>query len=347
MRSTSGLVRSVLGTVRRHAQLIIGLLITAASLVYLWRGINVAELWSSFRQGDYLYLVPALVLLLGISFARATRWHILIGETAGLGVRRLYDIVNIGYLFNNVLPAKAGEVVRAYLVGRIIPGGVGRAASTLVVERLLDVLTLVVLTVVLMPIVALPAWVRSAGLIFGAIAFAGTAALVVLAHYRSRGLDWVWRIVGRVPLVGHPKVKQALASLLEGFLVLTDGRVLRGVALWSVLIWLGYAVFNYVLMHVFRLSLPFSAAATVLCATGFSMVVPSSPGAVGPFEAAAVLALSVFGLAESPATAYAFGLHGFTNITLIVLGLLGLRTEGVSFARLRSGAIETPTDSAE
>lgn len=339
MQSRASVLGSVMGGVRRHFRLLLGLAISAASLFYLFRSVDFVHLWETFRQANYLYLLPAALLLVAINIARAVRWRLLIGDEPALDLRRLFAIVNIGYLFNNVLPAKAGEVVRAYLVGRVVRGGVGRAASTLVVERLLDVLTLVVLMLVLMPLVTLPAWLRNAGLTFGALAIGGSVALVVLARFGKRGLDWVWRIVGRMPVVGHPKMKEALAGLLEGFRVLTDWRVLGGVAIWSALVWLGYAVFNYVLMLAFRLSLPFSAAATVLCATGFSMVVPSSPGAVGPFEAAAVLALSLFGLPESPASAYAFGLHGFTNITLILYGLVGLRREGLSFSRLRSGAL--------
>ncbi len=339
MPTVSEMWSKAIDVVRRQSRLIVGLLVSVASLYYLLRGVHLADLWASFRQGEYLYLLPALALLVAVNLARAARWRILVGDEPGLGLRRLFDIVNIGYLFNNVLPAKAGEVVRAYLVGRVVPGGIGRAASTLVVERLLDVLTLVALMLGLMPVVALPVWVRNAGLTFGAVAVGGAVVLLVLAWFGQRGLDWVWRLVGRLPLVGHPKVREALAGLLDGFRVLTDWRVLGGVAVWSAAIWLGYALFNYVLMQVFRMTQPFAAAATVLCATGFSMVLPSSPGAVGPFEYAAVLALSVYGLAESPASAYAFGLHGFTNITLIVFGLFGLRREGLTFAHLRSGAI--------
>ena len=339
MQARTGAVSRMAGWVRAHWRLLLGLAVSAASLYYLLRTVDPTHLWETFRRANYLYFLPAALLLVGINIARALRWRILIGPEPALGLRRLFSFVNIGYLFNNVLPAKAGEVVRAYLVGRVVRGGVGRAASTLVVERLLDLLTVVVLMVLLMPLVALPPWLRNAGWTFGALAVGGSVGLVVLARVGPRGLDWVWRFIGRLPLVGHPRVKEAVAGLLEGFAVLTDLRVLGGVALWSAVVWLGYAVFNYGLMLAFHLRLPFAAAATVLCATGFSMVVPSSPGAVGPFEAAAVLALSLFGVAESPATAYAFGLHWFTNITLILYGLVGLRQEGVSFAHLRAGAL--------
>jgi uncharacterized membrane protein YbhN (UPF0104 family) len=81
--------------------------------------------------------------------------------------------------------------------------------------------------------------------------------------------------------------------------------------------------------------LPFSAAALVLCATGFSMVLPSSPGAMGVFEWAAVQALSVYGVDQTSAFGYALGLHAFTNISLILFGLLGLMREGLSYRHIR------------
>lgn len=324
---------------RRHLRILLGLAVSAVSLYYLLTAVELPKLWETFRQGNYLYLIPALGLLVLTNLARAVRWRILIGQEPELPVRRLFGIVNIGYLFNNVLPAKAGEVVRAYLVGRVVTGGIGQAASTLVVERLLDVLTLVVLLGIILPFVELPAWVARAGLLFGAVSLGGALALVILARYGERGLDLVWRYVGRLPVVGHPKVRSLVANVVGGFGVLTEGRVLAAVAFWSGAIWLGYAVFNYVLMAVFSMALPFVAAATVLCATGFSMVLPSSPGAVGPFEYAAVLALSVFGVAQSPASAYAFGLHIYTNVVLIVLGLVGLYREGLSFSGIRREAV--------
>jgi glycosyltransferase 2 family protein len=342
------MVRRGASLLRRHLRVIVGLLVTAVSLYYVLRIVEPARLWETFRQGNYLYIIPALVVLALVSWARAIRWRILFPPERDITVKRLFGIVNIGYLFNNVLPAKAGEVVRAYLVGRIVSGGIGQSASTLLIERLMDVLSVAVLLLVLLPFVALPAWVTRGGILFGGAALGGTAALIVLSRYGERGLDFVWRFAGRLPLVGHPKVWGMLSSLLAGFRVLTVGRLLAGVAFWSGAIWLGYWTLNYIFMATFRLDLPPVAAAVVLCATGFSMVVPSSPGAIGPFQYAAVLALSVFGLDESTASAYAFGLQGFTNITLIVFGLIGLRSEGVTFSGMRERvATEQPVELEE
>ncbi len=324
--------------VRRRYRVLIGVVISVACIYYLLSRVDLARLWAVFRDGNYLYLLPALVLLVLINWARTVRWRILIGPESP-SQSRLFDIVNIGYLLNNLLPAKAGEVARVYLVGRILPGGYGRAASTLLVERLLDVMAVVTLLAILMPFVAVPEWVRSAGLLFGLLALAGFAVLIVLSRLGDRAVDWLWRFLGRVPVLGTAGFRDAVENLFTGLRVLAVWRVVLGSLLWTAVVWLGYAVFNYVIIQVFpALDVPFSSAALVLCATGLSMVVPSTPGAVGPFETAAVLALSVFGVEESSALAYALGLHMFTNISLIAFGLVGLVREGVTIGGVREGS---------
>jgi hypothetical protein len=183
---------------------------------------------------------------------------------------------------------------------------------------------------------------------------AGAVTLLVLSRLGERGVDWVWRFVGRIPLIGHPRVKAMLQNLLAGFRVLSEARVLPGILLGSAMVWCGYALFNYVLLAAFRMAplpfstppgeqaLPFSATVLVLCATGFGMVLPSSPGAVGVFEWAAVQALLVYGVDQSRAFGYALGLHLFTNVVLILLGLLGLFVEGLSYADIRRSVADIP-----
>lgn len=325
---------------KRALRLLAGILISVICFYFAIRGIDFASLWQVYREANYLLLIPAALLLVLINGVRAYRWRLLMYPDHHRPLRRLFSLVNIGYLFNNVLPAKAGELVRGYLAGRMLPGGIGQAFSTLVVERLLDVFSAVVILVLLIPFVALPSWATRAGLLLGGVSVGGVLALLVLARFGEQGIAWVWRFVGRVPVLGHPKLRRALSSLVDGFRVLTVWKLLPGIAISSALIWGGYAAFNYMFVFVFGLpELPFAAACFVLVATAFSMVVPSSPGAVGVFEGAAMVALSLWGLEQSRAFGYVFGFHIFTNIVMIVLGALALLWEGLSYAEV-SGVLK-------
>lgn len=327
---------TILRFVKLRWRLILGIGVSVLCLYLVVRGIDWSKLWSVYSTANYWFLLPAVLVILGCSYARARRWKLLIGPAERISITRLFHIVNIGYLFNNLLPAKVGELVRAYLVGRSIKGGFAKALSTLIVERLLDVLCVVILLVILIPFVALPAWATRAGLVFGAIAILGMTMLVVLARFGERGLNWLWGFLGRLPLIGKPRVRGWLANLIAGLKPLTELRLVPGIALWSVVLWFGYALLNYTLLAAFRMtgSVSFALSSFALCATGFGMIVPSSPGAMGVFEGAVVLAFGLYGVDSSQAFAYAFGLHMFTNLGLIVLGLIGLRAESLSFGQV-------------
>ncbi len=331
-------VKAVIHFIKTHWRLLVGIGISVLSLYLLLRNTDWSELWRVFSTANYWWLIPALLILLSTSYSRARRWKLLIASAEPITVTRLFHVVNIGYLFNNTLPAKVGELVRAYLVGRTVEGGFARALSTLIVERLLDVLCVVILLVILLPFITLPDWAARGGLIFGAIAIVGMAVLIVLAYKGERGLDWLWRFLGKAPVIGKPAVRSWLSSLLVGLKPLTQTRLAPGIILWSVALWLGYALLNYVMLAAFHMTgqVSFAVSAFVLVATGFGMIVPSSPGAMGVFEAAVVLALGLYGVGNSQAFAYGFGLHMFTNLGLIVLGIIGLRSESLSFRQVSS-----------
>lgn len=321
----------------RQLRLIVGIAFSLLFLYFALRKIEWTQLWESLLDANYLYLIPGLLLLIAINWVRAYRWRLLMHPDTHLPLTRIFRIVNIGYFFNNILPAKAGEVVRGYLIGNMLSGGIGQALSTLLIERLLDVLAVVVFLLILIPSVNLPAQATQGALLFGAVAIGGTIVLLVLSRFGGRGVDWVWRFVGRIPLIGHPKVEAATRNLIEGLGVLTIGKLLPGILVGSVLIWVGYALFNYVILLAFDelAHLPFSAVVFVLCATGLSMIVPSSPGAIGVFEWAAIQALLFYGVSQDLAAGYAFVLHIFTLVSMIIFGLIGLVREGLSYAQVR------------
>ncbi len=324
----------------------------ALSLLFLYlamRGVDWPRLWDLFRTGNYAYLPLVFLLIAVIGGVRSVRWHLLMERDPGLTLADIFHLVNIGYMFNNILPAKAGEAVRGYLAGRKLARGLGQAVSTLLIERLLDVLAVVVLLAGLLPYIALPDWAVRGGLLLGAGSIAGMVALLVVARIGERAVDWLWRYVGRVPLIGHPKLKIGLLNLANGFAVLAHPRRLAPVLLTTAGVWLGYATMNWLMLYVFGMEgLGWGAAALVLCFTGLSMVVPSSPGAIGPFEWAGIQALALFAVEQSDAFGYTLGLHMFTNLTLIVLGLVGLVAQGISYGRITeamAGAGAAPDDS--
>jgi len=324
------------GSDRRKVRLGMGILLSLVFLYLAVRGIDWAELVRLFRDAEYSYLVLALAIIAFLSWVRGLRWHYLVRRDPGIDVPTLFHLMNIGYFFNNTLPAKAGEFVRGYLAGRKLTGGYGQAASSVLIGALLDALSMIVILLILLPIVAVPEWIRRVGVLFGALALFGLAVLLVAARRGARGVEWLWSYLGRLPLVGRPAVRAAFEELVSGFSVLIELRYLVPVLLTTCVVWIVSAGLNYVMMLVFHMEgLPFTAAVMVLCATGFSMMVPSSPGAVGVFEWAGMQGLLIFGVDQSAAFGYMLGLHLLTNLTLILLGVIGMITQGISYSHVR------------
>ncbi|MGI6367778.1 MAG: lysylphosphatidylglycerol synthase transmembrane domain-containing protein [Anaerolineae bacterium] len=321
---------------RRKLRVAAGVLISLIFLYLSVRGIDWAAFVRLFRGASYGWLVLAAAMITGLSWLRGLRWHYLVRKDAGITVRALFHLMNIGYFFSNTLPAKAGEFIRGYLAGRHMQGGYGRAASSVLIGALLDALSMIVMLAALLPILDMPEWIQRGGMVFGAAAIAGTVVLLIIAWRGQQALERLWATVERLPVVGTPGVKRAFTQLIDGFGVLLERRYLVPILLTTVAIWAISAVLNYVMMLVFGMgNLPFTAAVMVLCATGFSMMVPSSPGAVGVFEWAGVQGLLLFAVEQSAAFGYMLGLHLFTNLTLIVLGIIGMVNQGVTYAQVR------------
>jgi uncharacterized membrane protein YbhN (UPF0104 family) len=131
-------------------------------------------------------------------------------------------------------------------------------------------------------------------------------------------------------------LRRLLASAVDGLAALGSWRRAVGVLAWSLAIWLGTALQFYAVMQAMRLQLPLTAALTVLCLTSLGMVVPSSPGYVGVFEYITVVALSLFAVGREAALGYALVLHALSYVSLAILGLAALWSEGYSYARLRA-----------
>jgi len=318
----------------------IGIAISLICLALALRGVDLEGLAQALKSVRWTYLVLAFGFIVGAGWLRALRWRQLFYPNTDLPLPTLFSIINIGYLFINVLPIRAGEVIRAYLAGELLGTGAPRAFSTIILEKVLDVLTMVLLLLGLAPFVPLPPWVMRAGLLAGAGAAVLTVVMFVVALNRERGVRVGAWLGHWLPERFRGKFLTAWASLIDGFSVLREpGQVVR-VGLLSVAVWTGSAMVGYSVLVGFGLPVPASAALLVLCTTALGMVVPSSPGYIGVYEYLVVLALSLFGVDKEAAFSYALVLHGVSYLGLSLLGVWGLSRESLSFGDVRGRAHE-------
>lgn len=269
---------------------------------------------------------------LGALLARAARWSWLFppgaappGVTAG---------ILIGYMANNVLPLRAGEVVRVFVVTRRWRSA-GRSdalwlvVATLIVERVLDSLAVVGILAGLVLLVPVPTTLQWAAAVLLAIDVAGVAILAAAAVAPVRMRALVVRLTGR-----WPRLERFALHVFEQALAGLDGIRARKhwvpLAVWTALVWILPALSAWTALRAMHLDLPFLAGWAVVAFVGLGISVPSAPGYVGVFHAAAVLAVEAFGVPRAEALGYAILFHASQFVPVTLVGWLALLREGVS-----------------
>jgi uncharacterized protein (TIRG00374 family) len=320
---------------KRQWKLWVGLVVSVAALVLALLGMDVRRVMETLAQAKYVYLIPAAAWMLAYLVARAVRWRLLLGPRVGLA--RCFWVTNVGYLVSNVLPFRLGDPARAVVIGRGGKVSTAAALSTVVVERVLDMLMVVALLAGVTPFVSGVGSAVGAGLVAGGAALAALAVLLFLAFRPDWGRRAVRQVLGWVPRLDGERWAEAFDGLIEGLAPLRSGR--RGLALlaWSVVTWACVVAYYWALMRAFLPHPPALAAPFLVCVLGLGMAVPSSPGAVGVFHAVARYGLTVpFGVPTDQAVTVAFAIHTFQYVAVCLLGLVGLARESLSLGWLRA-----------
>jgi uncharacterized protein (TIRG00374 family) len=268
-------------------------------------------------------------------WVRGRRWWYLFPP--GSEPPPLTPAMMIGYMANNVLPLRAGEVVRIYVVARRwrVSGAEGSihpfwtTLATLVVERVLDSLAVVLILASLVLITPVPRFLQVAALVVLAIDLLGIGVLVALVAAPDACARLVDRLAGR-----WPGLQRRLQNIFQTFVHGLDGIRAPAHALplvaWTVLVWLVPALAAWTMLWAMDLRLPFIAGWAVLAFVGLGVSIPSAPGYVGVFHAAVVLAVALFGVSQSAGAGYALIFHASQILPVILLGWLYLVREQVS-----------------
>ncbi|HET7768103.1 MAG TPA: lysylphosphatidylglycerol synthase transmembrane domain-containing protein [Chloroflexota bacterium] len=301
--------------------LAIGLLVSAVCIWLLLRTIDPAGVAEALGSADPGWLGLAL-LSIAASFAlRCWRWQLFFLPADRVGFWAAFAPTMIGYMLNTVLPGRVGELARAALVSRTEGVSTARALGTILVEKIVDVLVLLLIIGGLTAVLPLPPEATAAGLT-AAVLFGGVAVLFfVMSQVRGQVVAWAERRLDHLPLLGRVK-PSALADLVLG--AADSLRVPHLLALQLVLAALMWVVAYgtiYAITRAFGMDVPWSAPALVLAMTNLGMTVPSAPGYVGVYHYIATLALRPFGVDEEVAAAFAITLHAVSFGSMLVIGV--------------------------
>jgi uncharacterized membrane protein YbhN (UPF0104 family) len=314
--------------------------------VFVWlslRHVDLGRAGHALATADWWWVVPAVLLLVPGTWLRALRWQALFDPRTRPPFAPVLHAMLIGLLFNAILPARAGEAARILALWREAGTSRVETLATAVAERVYDVFALLVLLFCLEPFVPQVSWLGKA-----AVAAAGLAALIaatafVLARWQEAPLLWLFR---RVPLLRGERWDRGAANLVHGLASFRRPAIAARAFALTVASWLVLGATAWLLLYAFHFHLGYGAGLLATIASALVLVVPAAPGGVGQIEAAAIVALSVFGVDRSPALSYGIVLHAVNLLPYLAAGYLALQLHA-SAVRRRRGSEPLPANAPE
>lgn len=320
----------------------------ALSAVLLWwtlRDVSLTVVWSELQRSNLgLFLIAACLGTI-IFPIRAARWRTILSPIADVPMGPLWRSTAIGMMVNNVIPARAGEIARAFALTRETRIPFSSALASLAVDRVFDGLTVLLLAAVAMLDPAFPSsatiagqplssWAAGSGIIV-IIAMGGLYSLVFFPAFLVRLFELFARKVA--PAI-EEKGRTALYSFSQGLSVLRNPGHFFAVLAWALLHWLVNALAFWVGMKAVGIDVPYSAVLFIQALIALGVAVPSAPGFFGLFEKLAVMSLALFAVGAPAATSWAIGYHILSFIPITVIGAFYFFRLGLHFREIQSSA---------
>lgn len=328
---------------RFWAAIAVGVLLIALFLL----ATDPSEIADAFEDANYWYIAPAVVVLFLSFFLRCYRWSILMRPVAAISPRRLFSYSIIGYMANNLLPARAGEVVRAYILGERERVSTMGTLGAIAVERLFDGCVLVLMLLTAGAVVGLGDTSLRAIAIAGAALFSvALVAFYWLTFREERAYRLADYLLVRLPQGLAGRLRPHVNSVIGALRSVHDWRSVLLVAFFSLLGWTVEAGAYAIVGLAFGIEIGFAHYVLLLAAANLAIIIPTFFGGTGPFEWAAKLVMVNAGLAGGLAAAYAIVAHAVVVAPATVVGLILLWTFGIPIARLgriRSESLEERT----
>jgi len=332
-------------------RLLAGLALGVALLFFFFRGVDAEQLGSALRQAHPLLLGGVVLSSLATYLIRSWRWGELLRPVVAVRFRHLVSATFDGFMAGLLIP-RAGEVVRPYLVGRRYGVRVTAAFASIILERLVDLVTVLLLFALYLYVLPTPAaqtqgdlmrLIKLGGGLTGLAALAVAAVLVGFHVHADRTVGLLDRLLFKLPEKIAAPISRGLRSFAEGLAVLRASPAhLARIFGQSLLLWLAISAGAFWSYRAFDVPLPFHASFLLLAFLTVGVAIPT-PGMVGGFHEAYRLAMTqVFGVAAGPAVAAGLAMHFFTNLPVLLIGLALLGGEGLTLGKVTEMSEKTP-----
>ena len=312
------------------------------SVLFIWlavRGLKLQEFWEAVKQANYWWLLPGIAVYFVGVWVRAWRWHYLLGPIKKIPTATMFPITTIGYMGNNVYPARAGEVLRAIILKRKEGVSVSASLATIIVERIFD--GVVMLAFVFVNLRELAKLTGSSGFVgniqqvavIGTGVFLGALIVFLLAamfpHTAMKVGLW---FIHFLPERFHARLIGLANRFLDGLASLRSPWNVLMVFFTSVIIWLLETGKYWFVMHAFDFKVPFFVLMLMNGIVNLATTIPSAPGYIGTFDAPGIAVLTAYGIDHATATGYTLTLHVALWLPITALGAYYLAREGIQWS---------------
>jgi glycosyltransferase 2 family protein len=306
---------------RRYVQLLIGLLVSAFFIYLVLPSLHLSDVWQSLQDANYWWLAPGVAVYFVGLWARTWRWHYMLRHLKPVSLRRLFPVVCIGYFGNNIYPARAGEVIRSYVLMRKEDIPLASSLATVIIERIFDGLVMLLFVFLALPFAPLPVNFRNLVVVLTVLLLLATAIFIWMAvnpNYLTQFYSWMASrlLPGRIRIRTdeiYRRFMHGLQSLASPFDVLM-------IFATSVVVWLMETVKYWFVMHAFPFEVSFLVLMLMNGLVNLATTLPSAPGYVGTFHWAGIETLIAFGVNRDIAASYNITLHAALWIPVTALG---------------------------
>ena len=321
------------------------------SLLFLYlaiRGLDLESVWGTIQSISFFWFLPGLLCYFAGVIVRSVRWSALYKGNYTFSPFQLFPSICIGYLGNNVFPARAGEFLRAYHIKEKFSIPFTTSLASIIVERIFDGLVMLIFILVGLPnfvshlqdqsLTGLVQWILMGGSIIFVLAFIIVIFSAIFPHRSKKILDFIF--LKLLPAKWHEKYQSILNRFFEGLNALkSPSQVLKVLAL-SILVWLFETGLYWSTQKAFGLNLPFSSFLLLNGALNILSTIPSAPGYIGVFDAPGIAILTAMGVSSEIAAAYILTLHAALWLPITVLGLIFFIREGLQWSQIKPQKIE-------
>lgn len=323
---------------------VLGIGVSLGVIVWMYFAIEWKEVGSQLADSHYWVLVPTTVVVIGHFLLRALRWRYLLPEAEQVPVRDLFDGIMVGTFANYILPLRAGEFIRPYILSRSSSHSFSSALVSVVIERFFDLATVLLsFAVMVFFIPEVPPIVNQGASALTVVALALLAFMLVGTLMPKVAERWIDFGINFLPKKFQPGIKKFCHDFIEGAAVLAEkGRIIK-VLLLTAAVWLSSYFIMYMYLFVYAAPAHPQAQSIWLALTlgvvvALAVAAPSAPGFIGVYQAGCIASFALFGLSIEAGTAYAILSHVYQYIFFCLYGVYYLMHGNVSLADLRGAA---------